>query len=171
MKLRSLNTSSFYASWPPCWLRHWIHFTRRFMEAFLVIFTQFYMIVDSDSRLRQSLLSGCSARGVQDVWIFPEMTSARDSFRQSSLLASNASVGGSILAHSSNERVGRVPFCLVATLVSLATAARSLCHETTQGACWLCSGLQHDSYLQQHGCVRWCHHLCLMRSCRRVGRL
>ena len=35
---------------------------------------------------------------------------------------------------------GRVPICLVATLVSLATAARSLCHYSTQGACWLCSG-------------------------------
>ena len=27
---------------------------------------------------------------------------------------------------------------------------------------------QHDSYLQQHVCVRWCHHLCLVRSSRRV---
>ena len=61
---------------------------------------------------------------------------------------------------------GRVPICLVATLVSLATAARSLCHYSTQEACWLRSGVQHDSRLQQHDCVRWCHHLCLVRSCR-----
>ena len=38
----------------------------------------------------------------------------------------------------------RVPICLVATLVSL-----------TQGACWLHSGIQRDSELQQHDCVRW----------------
>ena len=29
-------------------------------------------------------------------------------------------------------------------------------------ACWLRSGFQHDSLLQQHDCVRWCHHLCLV---------
>ena len=29
--------------------------------------------------------------------------------------------------------------------------------------------VQHDSYLQQHDCVRWCHHLCLVRCCRRVA--
>ena len=34
----------------------------------------------------------------------------------------------------------RVPICLVATLVSLATAASSLYYYSTQGACWLCSG-------------------------------
>ena len=27
---------------------------------------------------------------------------------------------------------------------------------------WLSSGVQHDSELQQHDCVRWCHHLCLV---------
>ena len=35
-------------------------------------------------------------------------------------------------------------------------------------ACWLCSGFQHDSYLQQHVCVPWCHHLCpcaVMSAC------
>ena len=49
-----------------------------------------------------------------------------------------------------------------------------LCDATT-GACdedrrafWLRSVFQHDSYLQQHVCVRWFHHLCLVRSCRRV---
>ena len=31
--------------------------------------------------------------------------------------------------------------------------------------------VQHDSYLQQHDCVLWCHHLYLVRSCRRVDRL
>ena len=29
--------------------------------------------------------------------------------------------------------------------------------------------VQHDNHLQQHDCVRWCHHLCLVRSCRRVA--
>ena len=49
----------------------------------------------------------------------------------------------------------RVPICLVVTLVSLATAASSLSR-------WLCSGVQHNSYLQQHDCARWCHHLCFL---------
>ena len=26
----------------------------------------------------------------------------------------------------------------------------------------------YDSYLQQYVCVRWCHHLCLVLSCRRL---
>ena len=34
----------------------------------------------------------------------------------------------------------------------------------TQGACWLCPGVEHDSLLQLHDCARWCHHLCLVYS-------
>ena len=41
------------------------------------------------------------------------------------------------------------------TLVSLATAASSLSR-------WHCSGVQHNSYFQQHDCVRWCHLLCFL---------
>ena len=33
---------------------------------------------------------------------------------------------------------------------------------------WLCSGIQHDSELHQHDCVLWCHHLCLVLSCRHL---
>ena len=32
----------------------------------------------------------------------------------------------------------------------------------------LCSGIQHDSELQQHDCVRWCHHPCFVLSYRRL---
>ena len=36
------------------------------------------------------------------------------------------------------------------------------CHGLVNFINWLSSGVQHDSELQQHDCVRWCHHLCLV---------
>ena len=85
-------------------------------------------------------------------------------------LASSDSLAG---MKGDNDRLGqlRVSALAARTLVHRFTCRvlwHSHCHYSSQGAFWFHSWVQHDRSLQQHDCVRWCHHLCLMRSCRRV---
>ena len=73
-------------------------------------------------------------------------------------------------------------FCVEIHLLQCRTAPLAQCRSSSYMSCCdfgvpvtrgllAFSGFQHGSYLQEHDCVRWCHHLCLVRSCRRVGRL